>query len=46
MDHAHLVGIFEGLGGLDAEVGEGAEELAGAVGAVRGDGGEGVRDGE
>jgi hypothetical protein len=39
MDHAHLVGMFQGLGGLDAEVGHGAEELGGARGTLRRDGG-------
>ncbi len=33
VDDAHLVGVVEGFGGLDAELGDGAEEVAGVVGA-------------
>jgi hypothetical protein len=30
MDHTHLAGVVEGLGGLDAQMGRTVEELAAA----------------
>jgi hypothetical protein len=39
VDDAHLVSVVEGFGGLDAELGDGAEEVARTLGAERGEGG-------
>ncbi len=39
VDDAHLVRVVEGFGGLDAQLGDGAEEVAGVVGAESREGG-------
>jgi hypothetical protein len=39
VNHAHLMGVFKGLGRLDAPGSDGAEVLGGCVRTLRGDGG-------